>query len=234
MKLALVGSAPSSVGLAPYDEPSWTIWGCSPGAHSSLRRVDAFFELHRFDPGDPAWYPEYLTWMRALECPLYMIEPSDAFPNAVAYPKDAILGRFGRNFFTSSLAWMLALAITEVENTPEPEIGLWGVDMAASEEYGHQKPGCLYFIEKARELGIKVTIPPQSDLGNPLPLYGLGEAHPMRIKLMARRAELEMKMNDAANRADQANRAFEQAMREKLYFAGAAEDCQYMLNTWCE
>jgi hypothetical protein len=31
-KIALIGSAPSSVGAAPYADRSWTIWGCSPGA----------------------------------------------------------------------------------------------------------------------------------------------------------------------------------------------------------
>ena len=32
LKIALVGTAPSSRMLAPYNDPSWKIWGCSPGA----------------------------------------------------------------------------------------------------------------------------------------------------------------------------------------------------------
>jgi hypothetical protein len=234
LKIALIGSAPSSVALAPYDDPEWKIWACSPGATSSLKRVDAFFEIHRYQPHDTAtWYPEYVGWMRAQTCPVYMIEAHPDFPASVAFPVDAMIERFGRNFWTSSLAWMMALAIVEVEGKAGAEIALYGVDMAATDEYGHQKPGCLYFIEIARSLGITVTIPPESDLDRPLPLYGIGEANPMRIKLTMRKAELDAKIAETSARAEKANREFEAAHREMLYFRGASEDVQYMLNTWC-
>lgn len=239
MKIALIGSAPSSVALAPYDDPAWTIWACSPGAWRHLRRVDQFFELHRFVPTDPQWDAEYVGFLQGLTVPLHMIEPLPQFPASVAYPKAAMIERFGPNFFTSSLAWMAALAIAAIEEArklrsgDDDEIAFYGVDMAATEEYALQKPGCLYFIEKARELGIRVTVPPESDLLRPPPLYGIGEADPMRIKLMARRSELEGRMRDAAARASKANAEFETAMREQTYFQGALEDCQYHLNTWC-
>jgi hypothetical protein len=248
VKIALVGSAPSSITRAPYDDPEWTIWGCSPGAYSSLRRVDAFFELHRFDPDDPVWFREYVDWMKALACPLYMIEPLPEFPTSLAYPTEAMIARFGRNFFTSSLAWMAALAIVEIQRamaaslSADPasdtdvsyEIAFYGVDMAASEEYGLQKPGCLYFIEKARDLGIKVTAPPESDLLRPLPMYGIGEASPMRIKLTIRQRELQGKVNECAAKASKANTEFEAAMREQMFYQGALDDLQYHLNTWCD
>lgn len=231
MRIALIGSAPSSLALAPFDDPSWTIWACSPGAYLSLKRVDAFFELHRFNPNDPVWFREYVEWMKGLACPLYMIEPLPEFPTSVAYPRAEMIERWGPNFFTSSLAWMAALALTQegIE-----EIGFWGVDMAATEEYGLQKPGCLYFVEMARQMGVRVTTPPESDLLQPLPLYGIGEANPQRIKLMTRRAELQGKMNAAAAEAENLKNQWEAKIREQLYFQGAMEDCQYMLNTWCE
>ena len=72
MKIALVGSAPSSVRLAPFDDPSWDIWGCSPGAYPvfAQKRVDMFFELHRWEPPvvgradqQVPWFtPEYVQW----------------------------------------------------------------------------------------------------------------------------------------------------------------------------
>jgi len=49
LKIALVGSAPSSVLLAPYGDPSWEIWGCSPGVYYQAPRTEAWFELHRFE-----------------------------------------------------------------------------------------------------------------------------------------------------------------------------------------
>jgi hypothetical protein len=231
MKIALIGSAPSSVALAPYDDESWTIWACSPGAYCHLKRVDRFFELHRFMPASGDWSAGYIEWMKGLAAPIYMIEPLPEFPTSVAYPAAEMLERFGPNFFTSSLAWMAALALTQegIE-----EIGFWGVDMAATEEYGLQKPGCLYFVEMARQMGVKVTTPPESDLLRPLPLYGIGEANPMRIKLMTRRAELTAKRDSCAQDAANLQAQWEAKIREQAFFQGALDDNQYMLNTWCE
>ena len=28
LKIALIGSAPSSIQQAPYHDPSWLVWGC--------------------------------------------------------------------------------------------------------------------------------------------------------------------------------------------------------------
>lgn len=230
MKIALIGSAPSSVLLAPYNDETWAIWGCSPGAQPSVARADAWFELHRRE-GSSTFPPEYLEWMKAQTCPIYMIGPDPEIPSSVAYPKAEMIEKYGRYFFTSSLAWMLALALSQEGVT---DIGLWGVDMSATEEYGYQRAGCHYFIELARKQGVAIHAPPESDLLQPAPLYGLGEMHPMRIKLTTRQKELTEKMHAAAKRGDDLKLQFEQAIRESLYFQGAAEDVQYILNTWCE
>jgi hypothetical protein len=37
-KIAVMGSAPSSVALAPFGDPSWEIWGCSPGLYYQAKR----------------------------------------------------------------------------------------------------------------------------------------------------------------------------------------------------
>ena len=31
-KIAILGTAPSSMALAPFKDPAWSIWACSPGA----------------------------------------------------------------------------------------------------------------------------------------------------------------------------------------------------------
>src|SRR6476661_1662542 len=46
LKVALIGTAPSSRDLAPFNDLSWKIWGCSPGNMNSCPRVDLWFELH--------------------------------------------------------------------------------------------------------------------------------------------------------------------------------------------
>lgn len=220
-KIALIGSAPSSVALAPYNDPSWQVWACSPGSVPHLRRVDSFFELHRWEPGKPWFQPDYIGFMASLKCPVYMIDHVDVIPQSVAYPKDEMLAKWGPYFFSSSLSWMFALAIEQGAT----EIGLWGVDMSAKEEYIAQRSACHYWIDTAKRLGIKVTLPPESDLARPFPLYGFCEADPMHIKLLARKAELEARLNDCARRE-------QEATHERLFLLGALDDMAYMLNIW--
>lgn len=212
--------------LAPYADSSWTIWSCSPGARPYLKRVDAHFEIHLWEPEQPWFSPDYVDFMAKLPCPVYMLEHIPAIPGSVAYPKDAIMDRYGPAavfFYTSSLSWMFALALAQPGVT---EIGLWGVDMSAAEEvYSGQRAGCQYWIGKAMEMGIKVTIPPQSDLAMPTPLYGFCEQDRMHQKLLARKAEIEHRLNVARANAGAAE-------REALYLQGALEDVNYVRSTW--
>jgi hypothetical protein len=224
-KIALIGSAPSSVALAPYNDPSWQIWACSPGARPYAKRVDAWFEMHLWEPEQPWFSPEYIDFMAKLPVPVYMLHPIKEIPGSVAYPKDEIMQRYGVGavwFYTSSLSWMFALAIA----SGAEEIGLWGVDMSAAEEvYTHQRAGCHYWIGRAMEMGIKVIVPQQSDLMRPAPLYGFCELDGMHQKLLARKAELEHRVAMATN-------TLENARNEVLALRGALEDVNYNRHTW--
>lgn len=236
-KIALLGSAPSSIQLAPFDDPTWDIWACSPGARPFLRRLNAFFEIHLYEPHQPWFHIDYVNFMAGLPCPVYMLEPLAHIPNSVAYPKQQVLdytygymidhegisrpAKFNPNDFGSSLSWMLALAIMQ---RPD-EIGLWGVDMAAGEEWGPQKDGCLALIHVARSVGIKVTTPPESDLLRPVPLYGFREADPMFIKLSKRMEELSNQLNHWES-------VYQDADRKRFYYKGALEDAMHVRQTW--
>lgn len=193
MKIALMGSAPSSVNLAPFKDSryhewvqgkvqsvaqahaevpgDWDIWGCSPGCWAVIPRATRWFEVHRWQPGVPWFSPEYCEFLRRFKGPVYTGGVIPEIPNHVVYPIDRMEEKFGPYFFTSSLALMMALAIDEIETIrelrevrrsipdgwsahpamlrlgtyPQPEelskpeeadaIGLWGVDMAAQDEY---------------------------------------------------------------------------------------------------
>lgn len=244
MKIALIGSAPSSVRLGPYGDPSWKIWGCSPGVYPVVPRSDAWFELHRWEPpviGKPdqqkPWFsPEYCMWMAKQSC-VWMAEAVPEIPNSKRLPAEDLVGKYGAYFFTSSLAWMFAMAIEEIlkdrETFPrhDPDakdcIGLWGVDMAATEEYGYQRAGCQFFAQIAAQLNINIVVPPESDLLMPAPLYGIVESDPMHIKLMARKAEL-------TNRLNNVTAGLENARNEMHFLQGALDDLNYNLNTWVQ
>ena len=51
LKIALIGSAPSSIQQAPYHDPSWLVWGCSPGAYGVVPkgRSNVWWELHLYE-----------------------------------------------------------------------------------------------------------------------------------------------------------------------------------------
>lgn len=148
-KIAILGSAPSSVALAPFDDPSWAIWGCSPATFVTCapKRSDVWFELHRWQPSEPGksgapgtkpWFsPEFAQFLANHKGPVFMSERHESIPPSLRYPFEEIIAKYGPYFFTSSIALMLAMAI---EQKPKV-IGLWGVDMAATEEYAYQRPG---------------------------------------------------------------------------------------------
>ena len=222
MKIALIGSAPSSVRLAPYNDPQWQIWACSPGSVAYLTRCDKFFEIHRWEPDKPWFNIEYRAWMATRQCPIYMIHPVHCVPMSVAYPKDEILEKYSPFFFTSSLSWMFALALEQKGVT---DIGLWGVDMSAQEEWEFQRSGCHYFIDLAKRRGINVHIPPESDLLRPPTLYGFREVDPMHIKLQSRVEELQAHVNKASNDMQEARDRYH-------FFKGALDNNLYVIKTW--
>lgn len=220
-KIGLLGSAPSSLNLAPFASQEWEFWGCSPGAYVHGSRARAWFELHRYEPGQP-WFSEgYCKFLENFPGPVYMAEPVPQIKNCVVIPVDALVAKYSPYFFNSTLSWMFALAIEEKPKT----IGLWGVDMAAEEEYYSQKMGCIWFAQIAQSLGIEIGVAPESDLFTPPPLYGVCEVGHAFIKSTQRQRELQARLTDAERR-------IKIAEEEKAFLRGAIDDNKYHQQTW--
>jgi hypothetical protein len=203
-------------------------------------RVDAWFELHRWEPPvigkadqQVPWFsPEYCMWMAQLKCPVWMREAIPDIPTSQRLPWEGLTKKYGHFFFTSSISWMAAMAIELIlaerskGNTEEALIGFWGVDMAANEElYSGQRAGCQFFITLAASMGIKVYVPPESDLMAPMPLYGIEEGSHRTIRFTARKAELMMRKQNAEVTAAK-------AQAEVHYLNGAIEDMDYHMRMW--
>jgi len=222
LKIALVGTAPSSRMLAPFNDPTWKIWVCSPGNQGIIPRADAWFELH----GNLLW-PEnahygapYIEWLKNLKIPVYM-QDQKYVPNAIVFPKDEMVREFGRDFFTSSFAWMMALAIYQGAS----EIALYGIDMASRDEYILQRPGFYFFKHIAEQRGIKVSAPHESDIMQPPGLYGFSEVTPFGRKVLAREKELKDRINAMRQQREQLNHSI-------TYLEGAVEDLDYIKSIW--
>jgi hypothetical protein len=224
LKVALVGTCPSSRLLAPYEDSSWEIWACSPGnAFGFLPRVTKWFEIH----GDLLWpesaewgAPKYIEWLKQQDFPIYAIDNS-VFPNAVRFPKDEVLAKFGRYFFTSTFAWAFALAMMKGAKV----IGLYGIDMTVNSEYAHQRPAMQHFIWLAAQAGVMVVAPDESDILQPPPLYGFSDATPIGRKLAVRERELQIRIDQMTAQRDQLN-------RDIAFIDGAIEDVDYQRKTW--
>jgi len=220
LKIALIGTAPSSRMLAPYSDPSWTIWACSPGNMKSLPRVDEWFEIH----GNMLWpenkhYGEpYLEWLKQQTFPIHM-QSTQWIPNAIPLPVKDLVKEFGPYFFTSSFAWMMAMAI----RAGAQEIALYGIDMASRDEYILQRPGAYYFFMEAQKRGIKMSAPYESDIMQPPALYGFSEVTQLGRKLLARQTEINGRLNGMRPERDK-------LIQNITYLEGAAEDLDYIIS----
>lgn len=274
MRIAVIGSAPSSVHLAPvmdgsyntflggkpppqyppsdFIDQDWQLWVCSPGAFGAVGRADRWFELHRWEPGKTWFSPEYVQFLKEFRGIVYTGGPVEGLRNGVVYDIERVESEFSAYFLTSSLALMLAQAILEIEdarrarasgpqclgelrpgeatpagNVPPEEdtIGLWGVDMAAHEEWGYQRPGCQFFILEALRRGIGVYVPRESDVLRPMPVYGISEWDHNYIKATARMRELNTRKETAQAQIGQSTQTMQ-------FLAGASDNMNYMINTW--
>lgn len=183
--IAVCGSNPATVNMTPFND-DWLIYGCSPDnspyGHSreakALPRVDVWFELHKpvFDQSRPY---EYLFWLKDGAPKVYMrdlvaLELHDSnckplFPNAVVYPEEQMKEALDRFAFTSSIAYMMAMAIHDAVAQGIGAIGLFGIMQASKNEYTYQRPGIQSMIDAATKRGIKVVAPDISKLFEPMP-----------------------------------------------------------------
>lgn len=152
-KVCIIGTTPSAA-EAPYDDESWEIWGVST-REEWVTRATRWFELHSFETEDDEWVAD---WKKKLErwtkdCELYDLS---------LYPIEEVKQWFGTYFLTSTVAWMIALAIYENEDVKDVErisdLMLWGVDLEHGDEYRDQRAGVKHFIELAKFAGIAMHI----------------------------------------------------------------------------
>lgn len=204
--VGILGSNPTTIDEAPFGDPSWALWACSPDntpfglgqMTRTLPRCDERFELHVpiADESRPFGYLQHISQM-----PLVWLRDPKAlphFPGGRMYPEEKLKGtsrfqrvkvqrgdaveirvseipncdgKFNPWMFTSSIAYMLAKAIDDLEEAKaagtlasRPQIGLWGIVQATDNEYVYQRPGIQYFLGEAAERGIKIIVNRESCL----------------------------------------------------------------------
>lgn len=233
-RVALVGTAISSRGMAPFGDPEWEIWGCSMGnaghvgPEHLLRRISVWFELHSIADmtglENREWTLPYYNWLKEQKCQVFMQEKNPYVPNAEVFPMPTLVSKFGKNWFTSTVAWMMAYAVL----CKVDEIGIFGVDMAMDLElYSGQRDALARWVEIAREQGIKVSIPWESCLGQHRPLYGYDEATPFGRRFSVLKGLTEKQHAKMVANRDRLN-------VEIAFSEGALAQIKYTLRTWAD
>lgn len=191
-RIAILGFS-DTVKDAPWTDPSWELWGMNgfwrvqqEYADIPEDRYSLWFDMHTLDylkrygiaANVPGQQEEWLA--KPHPFPIVMIDDDPSLPSVVRFPLETVVARFGRDYFTSTVAYALTMAMIQPGVS---EIGLWGVDLVHGTEWGDQRPCAEYWIGRAEAAGIKVTIHERSALLRQRGRYGFEDTNPLAKEL---------------------------------------------------
>ncbi|KKK59214.1 hypothetical protein LCGC14_3036620 [marine sediment metagenome] len=160
-----------------------------------VKRLDVVFEMHTAEYFERD--PNVKKRLVDTKEPLYMLDRHDDIPTSMKYPMDIITGLY-RQYHTSSLTYLLALAYHSYCTTGKPgRVELYGIHMAAREEYQDQRPAVEYWIGLMEGAGMTVELPDGGVLLTGNGLYGLERYNPICWDMRQRMSALQMGLNDA-------------------------------------
>lgn len=185
-KVAIVGCANSTRHMAPFDDESFEIWGCCELGRFQEGRWTRYFEIHKWEDLVIRQY-ENIEWLAKQTFPIYMQEHFSDIPCSKPYPVNEAVSMFGKEHFTSTVPYMVAMALMEGFGT----IHLYGIDMAGETEWSYQRPSAQYFVGLIRGLGLDLHIPSESKLFSGAWFYGYDDEPASTVPVSVLRPILE-------------------------------------------
>lgn len=200
-KFAICGFAASTRGLAPFADQEYEVWGMNQ-LYRHIPRADRWFDIHENWAEDNVEGTDHPGWLAKCGIPVYMTSRQPSIPTSVRYPLEAIMREVtgGLDYFTSSVSFMLGIALWEIERQvqeelasipesdlprdpkawtaltrrlyAEREIAIFGIDLIVGTEYDYQKACVEYLLGISQAKNITLRIPPQSALLKQLWRYG--------------------------------------------------------------
>ncbi len=172
--IAIIGGAPSFEG-APFKNPDWQTWAVAVGYSRLFLEVDRWFEIHSREVIEnrcKTLYKDFDKWLfnKDTERSPVTIFPNSQLgdvPNSEMFPRQRIEERFGHDWWTSTVAWMFALALEDHDG----DIALFGIEMGADEEYGEQQAALRHFRDIGLLTGRKIIVPKGWNLLHPVRVY---------------------------------------------------------------
>lgn len=234
-KVCIVGCSQSKADTPFEQKEEYEFWGVN-NLFLTLPNEGwtRWFEIHQITHEEGHWLrrggrdfrgqpvQEYLEGLGKLKCPVYMQASNPLVRNAVPYPLQEVVEKYGR-YFTNTVSWEIALAI----HMGFREIRIYGVDMAVDSEYFWQRPSCEYFLGLAKGMGVEIFIPDDCDLLKARFLYGFDEVKELG---WTNKVEKTLKKLDEKRQKALQDAAFLQKQADQ--YTGAIQGIRDMHKTW--
>jgi len=147
--VAIVGGS-SSFENAPFSDLSIDIWAFNnKGSH--YPRLSALIDIHEREEQEQ--YAGYVEWRNSTDVHLITRE-NYPFDEALALTDNVLLKGKKLQYFTSSFAWAIALAILQ----ERPKIYIYGVELTTTKEYKEQRDCFTFWTGFAAGSGIPIEI----------------------------------------------------------------------------
>lgn len=207
-KALILGTASTSAGLAPQDDPSFFV--CGLAWRKSGQNPDRVYEMHKKGTSSVQMNEKYITHLKKLvDNGAEVVSAEEiAGVKSTIYPLQEVIDYLGGpddgynngDYFMSSIAFQLAHLMYEGWR----EVHIYGVDLSTDSEYHHQRPNLEYLIGMARGMGIKVYVPRQAALVKGTHRYGYqplpGEGAITKAQLKKRRDQYDKEYEESKAR----------------------------------
>lgn len=217
-KIAICGTHHDTLKEAPFNDETWEIWAPAHRLNKpEFPRISVGFEIHKESVIKNFIDDSYLEWLKEPTIPVY-IRPDmkGDYPKCEAYPIKEATKIIGREYFASTFSFMIAKAILDGAT----EIGFYGINLTADEEYFYQRPNAEYLIGIARGKGIKITIPHKSALLSLGYTYGdgtpVGQEDPLIAHYEKRAGEYETEIKRLTHEYERVTEDFKKEVNQIL------------------
>lgn len=196
MKIALVGTSDNAKEALSLGS-DWEIytlngaWGYIPperiATHFELHDIEYLLKLANLEP-------EYFRVLHKLGNKTVLKQPHPQYPDAQPFRIDKVLDTYPERFLTSTPAMVLAYVLATY---PElTDLGIFGIDMCAKDEYRDQRECFYYYLGIAKGRNINIHMPASCPLIKADHIYSYEQPSPVmqHIKKLKESAEREKKL----------------------------------------
>lgn len=151
------------------------VWGVN-SVYKMAKKLDKLFitdpKLNYYDKPNHDF-----AELNALNIPIVSLHKFKELKKLVHYPYDKIVARWGSEFFTNSICYMVAYALYNDYKL----IKMCGIDMATSMEYILERGGIEFWVGVGTGMGVKFDITKQSMVCKP-PM-GIPYGHKLSVNM---------------------------------------------------